>query len=187
MPPEASTTARVERWMPVGEAAAPVARDEPGDVVALGAKLLGDIAFEHADRGRAPDGRDERRHDRRARHVAADAHDAALRMRRLARELERAVEVAVEGDAVAEEVVDALGRLGRHAARHPLVDEPGAGGDRVGDVAFDRVAGADRGGDPALRPGGGGAFADRRAGDDGDRAGARASARRRGRRARRRR
>ena len=62
-----------------------------------------------------------------------------------------------------------VGRLARHAARHALVDEAGAGRDRVGDVALDRVAGADRRGDAALRPGGGGAFADRRAGEDGDR------------------
>jgi hypothetical protein len=106
-----------------------------------------------------------------ASHVAADPHDAALRMRRLARQLQRAVEVAVEGDAVAEEVGDAVGRLQRHAARHALVDQAVTGGDGVGNVLVDGVAGADRRGNAALRPGRGGAFADRRAGNHGDRAG----------------
>ena len=51
-----------------------------------------------------------------------------------------------------------------------LVDDAGAGGDGVGEVRVDRVAGADRGGDAALRPGRRGALADRRGGEHGHRA-----------------
>ena len=46
----------------VGEAAAPVARHEAGDVGALGAQLLGDEALHDADRRRAADGGNQRRH-----------------------------------------------------------------------------------------------------------------------------
>ena len=73
----------------------------------------------------------------------------------LAREFQRAVEVAVEWNAVAEKVVDAAGRLGGHAAGDLDVDEAGAGGDRVRHMVVDGVAGPERGGDAALGPGGG--------------------------------
>ena len=58
----------------------------------------------------------------------------------------------VEGHPVGHEVADA-GR--RFVAEHPrglFVDEPGTGGDRVGEVLFGRVERPDCGGDAALRP-----------------------------------
>ena len=74
---------------------------------------LADVAFEEADRRRLADRGDQRRHDRGAGHVAADVDDAALGMGGLARHGEMALEVAVEGHAVVEEIVDARRRVAR--------------------------------------------------------------------------
>jgi hypothetical protein len=87
--------------------------------------------------------------------------DAAGRMSRLARHEEMALEVAVEGDAIAEEIVDARRGVGDQQTRDLLIDRAGAGGDRVGEMALDRVAFTHGGGNAALRPGGGGALPDR--------------------------
>ena len=95
--------------------------------------------------------------------------DAALGVGRLARHGQMAFEVAVEGHAVFEQVVDAVRRIGDHQAGDLLVDDAVAGGDGVGEVLLDRIAFGHGGGDAALRPGRGGALADRRGGDDGDR------------------
>ncbi len=73
---------------------------------------LGYVALDQADRRRLPYGRDQGRHDGGAGAVAADVDDAALGMGGLARHGEVAGEVAVEGDAVVEEVVDAGGGVG---------------------------------------------------------------------------
>ena len=53
--------------------------------------------------------------------------------------------------------------------RNSLIDDAGAGGDRVGRMVFGAVALGNRGGDAALRPQARRAFAERRGGDDGDR------------------
>ena len=98
-------------------------------------------------------------------------------MRGLAAQRQRAVRVAVERRAIADQVVDA----GRGFARHQIDDrriaEPGAGRDRVGGMALPAVAFADRGGDAALRPGAGARHAGPRARQHQRRAWARASAR----------
>ena len=67
-------------------------------------------------------------------------HDPPLGMRRLARQCQMARQVAVEGHAIAEEIVNAVGRLARHQPGDLLVDDAGTGGDGVGDVLLDRVA-----------------------------------------------
>ena len=100
---------------------------------------------------------------------------------------EMALEVAIEGHAVVEEIVDARGGVGNHEAGDLFVDDAGAGGDRIGEMALDGIAWRHRGGNAALRPGGRGAFADRRGGERRSPAAAPGGARRTGRRVRRRR
>ncbi len=90
-------------------------------------------------------------------------------MRGFLRDREPACEVAVERHAVAQQVVDARGRLAGEAERDILVDEAGADRDGVGRMRFGGVAFADGRGDAALRPGAGGAFTERCGRDDGDR------------------
>ena len=67
--------------------------------------------------------------------------------------------VAVEGDAVVGEVADGGGALADDRAHRRLLAQTGAGIERVGHVAFHRVAGIalvflQHRGDAALRPGG---------------------------------
>ena len=62
-----------------------------------------------------------------------------------------AFEIAVEGHPVAEQVRDARGRLARHQPRDVFIDETRAGVQRVGDMRFDGIALANRGGDAELR------------------------------------
>ena len=105
----------------------------------------------------------------RARRVALDVKDAAPAVRRLAAEGEMALEVLVEGDAVAEQVLDALARLARKQERDLLIDDAGAGRDRVGGMVLGAVALGERRGDAGLRPEARRAFAEARRRDDRDR------------------
>ncbi len=100
--------------------------------------------------------------------VALDMEDAVSAMRRLAAEAEMAFEVLVEGDAVAEQVRDAVARLARQKMGDPFIDDAGAGADGVGRVRLGAVAFGDRGGDARLRPQARGAFAEARGRDHGD-------------------
>jgi hypothetical protein len=132
--------------------------DDTRDVLAVSEDRLADIAFPETDRRRLPHRVDQRLHDGGAGHVAADVDDAALAVRRLARQGEMALEVVVEGHAIGEEVVDAGRRVGHQQARDLLVDRSGPGDERVGEVLLDRIARRHGGGDAALRPGRGGAL-----------------------------
>ena len=76
--------------------------------------------------------------------------------------------VAVERNAVAEQILDARRGLAGDQLGDVAVDDAGAGGDRILDVGVDRIVGAERGGDAALGAGGRSALADRRRGDHGD-------------------
>ena len=84
-------------------------------------------------------------------------------MRRLAAEAEMTFEVLVERHAVAEQILDALARLAREQQRDFLIDDAGAGDDRVGRMIFGAVALGERGGDAGLRPQARRAFAEARA------------------------
>ncbi len=64
------------------------------------------------------------------------------------------LEIAVEGNAVGQQVPDPVRAFLDHRAGDLLVDGTGARLDRVGQMLLERVAVAHRGGDPALRPGG---------------------------------
>ena len=90
-------------------------------------------------------------------------------MRRLAAEAEMTFEVLVERHAVAEQILDALARLAREQQRNLLIDDAGAGDDRVGRMVFGAVALGKRGGDAGLRPQARRSFAEVRRRDDGDR------------------
>ena len=154
---------------PVGEAAPPVADDQTRDERPLGAQLLGKYGLPECGSRRAAHG------DASAAMTAAPAmspRGRTMRCREWAasrESLQRAVLVPIEQHSVADEVVDAGRRFARHPERHPLVDEAGAGRERVGDVLLDAVARTDCGSDPALRQCRR-SSADRRGGDDRDRA-----------------
>ena len=73
-------------------------------------------------------------------------------MRGFAGDRELAFEIAIEGNAVTEQVVDARTGLARHSERDRLVDQARAGRDRIGGMRLRAVALGDRGRDAALRP-----------------------------------
>ncbi len=129
-------------------------------------EVLGVVVLEEADRRRGAHGGDERLHDRGAGAVAGNAHDALRRVRGLAREHEVPLEIAIEGDAVGEEIADALGGLLGDGAGDGFVDDAGAGHDGVVGMRLGRVALADGGCDAALRPGARRAFSERRCSND---------------------
>ena len=83
---------------------------------------------------------------------------------------EPAFEVAIERNAVMQQIVDARAGLPRQSKRDGLVDQPGADRDGIGGVRFRAVAFGDCGGDAALRPRRRSAFAERSRGNHGDRA-----------------
>ena len=167
MPPVASTTARAAMTTGLAPAIASLAQLNAGDrgrprSTALRQRNLRAARIE----GVSPHGVDQRRHDRVAGHVAAHMHDASRRMRGLAADREPAFEVAVEGSAVTQQVVDAAPAL-RAPDRARLLRRPGPAPAAIVSAACasGAVALADRGGDAALRPGGRGAFAERRGGE----------------------
>ena len=82
---------------------------------------------------------------------------------------EPAFEVAIERNAVVQEIVDARAGFARQSKRDRLVDQARADRDRVGGMRFRAVAFGDRGGDAALRPRRRGALAERCRGNHGDR------------------
>ncbi len=142
---------------------------QAGDRAVFGQQVFRDKALEQADRRRLAHGVGEGGHDRCTRHIAADMDDAAGGMRGLAADGEPAFEVAVERNAIAQQIVDPCGRLACETKRHALVDQAGADRDRVGRMRLGTVAFADRRGDAALRPGRRCALPERRRGNHGDR------------------
>ena len=134
----------------------------------LSVQIAGGIAFEHADGGRAPHRLEQGRHDGAPGGVALDVQDAPRAVRGLAPQRPMALQILVEGNAIAEQILDAPARLSRHQQRDLLIDDAGAGPDRVGGVGLGRVALRERRGDAGLRPQAGGAFAKVCARDHGD-------------------
>ena len=82
-------------------------------------------------------------------------------MRGLAANREPAFQIAIEGNAVSQEIMDTRGRFARKRKRYPLVDEAAADRDRIGGVRLRTVAFGDGGCDAALRPCGRCALAER--------------------------
>src|SRR3972149_1127663 len=109
--------------------------------------LGGQRELEDGDAGLAGDGGKGELHVG-AGGVAAGVEDAGEGVGALAAESDLAVE-GIEGDAEADEVVDAVGGLLGEDAGGLGVDEAGAGGDGVRQVLFGGVAGSDGGGDAA--------------------------------------
>ena len=142
---------------------------EPGHAAVSENEIARGQAFEHGDRRRRAHRLHERVHDSAPRRVALDVKNAALAVRRLAAEGEMAFEVLVEGDAVAQQVLDALTRLARKQECDLLIDDAGAGRDRVGGVIFRAIALGERRGDAGLRPEARRSFAEARRRDDRDR------------------
>lgn len=127
---------------------------KPGDGAVLGQQRLGDKAFDQTDRRRVSHGLAERRNDCRARHVTAHMYDAPRRMRGFATHREPALEIAVEGHAVVEKIVNARCCLACNPECDCFIDETSADCDGVGRMRFGAVTFADRCRDAALRPGG---------------------------------
>jgi len=95
-----------------------------------------------------------------------------MAVRRLAAGREFALDVAVEGDAEPQQILDARGGVPGNGERGLLIHDAGARRHRVGGMGFRRIARLDGHRDAALRPGARCAVADRRAGQHGDRPGA---------------
>lgn len=90
-------------------------------------------------------------------------------MRGFARQHEVAFQVAVEGNAIAQQIGDARRGLPGNEMGDVGIDDAGTGMDGVGSVVFGRIGLADGGGNTALRPDARGAFAQRCGSDDRDR------------------
>src|SRR5580693_7242402 len=89
-------------------------------------------------------------------------------MRGFPADRELAFEIAVEGNAVMQEITDACAGLARKTERDLLVNDAAADRDRIRGMRFGTIAIRHRRGDAALRPGAGSAFAKRRRGNQGD-------------------
>ena len=90
-------------------------------------------------------------------------------MRGFPADREPAFEVAIERNAVTQEVADAGAGFARQSQRDRLIDQARADRDGVGGVRLRAVAFGDRRGDAALRPRRRGAFAERCRGNHRDR------------------
>jgi len=117
------------------------------------------LAHEETGRERVVEDRDRRIHSRGREGrlnlspgaVAAGVEDAGAAVGGLPAQRYFAIK-RVEGNPVGHQVADAGWRFVAEHPRGLFVDEPGAGGDRVGKVLLGRVEGPDGGGDAALRP-----------------------------------
>jgi hypothetical protein len=87
---------------------------------------------------------------------------------RLAGEIETPREVLVEGNAIAEQILDAVAGLACEQRSDPFVDDAGPGADGVGSVGLRGVALGKSGGDSGLRPHARAALAERGHRDHGD-------------------
>ena len=117
-------------------------------------ELIGLVAFEHADRWGRAHSCNQRPHDLGARAIAGDMHDTAPGVRRLAAEQEPAVGVAVERNAVADEICNACGSLRGDEGGDGCIYDAGAGRDRVGGMQGGAVVVTHRCRDAGLRPDG---------------------------------
>ena len=114
----------------------------------------GEAALAHLDEVERVHRGDQRPLDLRAGRVAAGVHDARQRVTALAGERERrgrAVAGAVEHRAERHELADPARALGDEHPHRVGVAEPGAGGERVGEVQLGGVRLLERRGDTTLR------------------------------------
>ncbi len=89
-------------------------------------------------------------------------------MRRLAAQHEMALQILVERHAVAKQILDPVAGLARQQLGDLLVDDTGAGADRILGMMLGAVALGERRGDAGLGPQARGAFAEPRARNNGD-------------------
>jgi hypothetical protein len=115
-------------------------------------EIAGREAFDHADRGRRPHRGQQCRHDGAPGRVALDVQDAVPAMRRLAAQHEMAFQVLVERHAVAKQILDPVAGLARQQLGDFLVDDTGAGADRILGMMLGAVAFGQRRGDARLGP-----------------------------------
>ncbi len=92
-------------------------------------------------------------------------------MRSFPSDCEPAFEVAIEGNAVMQEVMDTRAGFARQSECYFLIDQARAGRDRIGGMGLRTVALGNRRRDAALRPCGRCALAEWRRRNHGDRAG----------------
>ena len=132
-------------------------RDHAGATIVLDEQLDREPALANLDRA-ALDRGDERTLDLGAGRVAARVHDAGERMTALAGEQQLVAVGAglgVELRAERRQLADTVGALGHEHLHRLDVAEPGARGERVGEMQLPRVGLGQRGGDAALRVTGG--------------------------------
>ena len=123
--------------------------------------LVAAHTFPDGDRRGATDGLDDGAEDFAAAGVALGMDDAVAAMAGFEAEADRALRRAVEAGAEGRKFVDQGRRRLDDAAGDNRVAKAVAGGERVGQMQFGAVIGADRRSQAALRPGAGGLFAER--------------------------
>ena len=129
---------------------------EPGDAAVVGEQQVdGEGVLDHLDLGRPRDRGDQRALDLGPGGVAAGVRDPVAVVAALAGQAELAVGVVVEVGAERDQLADRLGALGDQHPDRLRVAGAGAGDQGVALVLRRGVAGAERGGDAALRPLGG--------------------------------
>jgi hypothetical protein len=128
---------------------------DPGDRAVGGQEQVeGEGVLDDGDRGVGLHGGDERALDLGAGGVAAGVRDPVAQVAALAGQRELARVGLVEHRAERDQLVHRGGALGDEHPHRRLVAQAGAGDEGVAQVLLGGVAGAEGGGDPALRPGG---------------------------------
>lgn len=110
-------------------------------------------SFDHSDGWRRTHDRDERLHDRSTGKVTSNPDHAIGGMRRFTGQKKVARKVAIEGDAIREEIADPRPRLLGDDSSDIRIDEAAAGLNRIGRMNGRRIAFADSRRDPTLCPG----------------------------------
>ena len=156
-PPVASIVwrARISIVLAVG-----VQRAHTDAAAVLDDQVDGEAALADLDQVERVHRGDQRPLDLGAGRVTTGVHDARHRVTTLAgqgKRRGRAVAGAVEHRAERHELAHPVGSLGDEHAHRVGIAEPGAGGERVGEVQLGRVGLFERGGDSTLRVAGGGA------------------------------
>ena len=150
-PPVATIVSRAR--ISIGAPAASSART-PTQRPRLDDQVDREPALAHLDEIERADRRDQRALDLGAGRVAAGVHDPRHRVAALAGQRERggrAVAGAVEHRAERHELAHPVRAFGDEHPDRVGVAEPGAGGERVGEVQLGGVGLLERGGDAALR------------------------------------
>ncbi len=137
----------VQNRAPVG-----MAREEPRHGALLHHELGGESSFEDLHPGSGADAHGERPHQLGAGRIAVGVQDPPPAVRGFPAEVELSAVGAIELGAELDQAPHRGDSVPRQELGDHRIDQPGAGGDRVGGVQLRRVADPHRHGHAALRP-----------------------------------